>query len=397
MASQEDVAHGSRYNAYMALTLSTIAMIVCFMSWSNFAPLAAQVATMFHLSVGQKTLLLATPVLLGSIMRIPVGILSDKYGGKKVYIILMIFILIPLFMITKVHTLGMLLFAALLVGMAGTSFAVGVSYASVWFPAEKQGFALGIVAMGNMGNAVAALTLPRISASGGFESVYHFLMIITVVIMVLFAIFCKEMPTDNSKTIGGALSVAKESSTWYLSLFYFLTFGLFVSFTNLTPMFLGDIFGVNAVTAGIYAALFAFLCTIVRPIGGSAADKFRPMTMLQWVFVLIALFSLVIMFSFSSQPIFIVGIVGTGLAAGWGNGVIFKMVPYVSKGNTGAVTGFVGAVGGLGGFFPPLVVGWIKGWTGSYQWGIALLVLTALVCWYVLRRRFITGDVHIVK
>lgn len=127
MASQEDVAHGSRYNAYMALTLSTIAMIVCFMSWSNFAPLAAQVATMFHLSVGQKTLLLATPVLLGSIMRIPVGILSDKYGGKKVYIILMIFILIPLFMITKVHTFGMLLFAALLVGMAGTSFAVGVS------------------------------------------------------------------------------------------------------------------------------------------------------------------------------------------------------------------------------------------------------------------------------
>lgn len=397
MATQQDVAHGSRYNAYMALFMATVAMIVCFMSWSNFAPLSAQVATMFHLSVGQKTLLLATPVLLGSIMRIPVGILSDKYGGKKVYIILMVFILIPLFMITKVHTFGMLLVAALLVGMAGTSFAVGVSYASVWFPPEQQGFALGIVAMGNTGNAVAALTLPKISASYGFTAVYHFLMVLTVILIILFAIFCKEMPTNKEKTISGALSVAKESSTWYLSLFYFLTFGLFVSFTNLTPVFLGDIFGVNAVTAGLYSALFAALCTLIRPVGGSAADHLRPMSMLQWVFILIAIFSAVIMLSFKSQAIFIIGIVGTGLAAGWGNGVIFKMVPYVSKGNTGAVTGFVGAVGGLGGFFPPLVVGWIKGWTGSYEIGIALLIITALICWYVLRRRFIKGDVHIVQ
>lgn len=167
--TQQDVAHGSRLNAYTALILATLAMIVCFMSWSNFAPLAAQVGTMSHLSVASRTLLLATPVLLGSIARIPVGILSDKYGGKKVYIIL-----IPLFMIPRVHSFGMLLFAALLVGMAGTSFAVGVSYASVWFPKEQQGLVLGIVSMGNMGNAVAALTLPYISKSHGFTAVYNF-------------------------------------------------------------------------------------------------------------------------------------------------------------------------------------------------------------------------------
>lgn len=397
MAENQSAATGSRFNAYMALNLATVSMIVCFMAWSNFAPLASDIAVMFHLSVSQRTLLLATPVLLGSIMRIPMGILSDKYGGKKVYLLLMIFILIPLFMITRVHTFAMLLVAALLVGMAGTSFAVGVSYASVWFPPQQQGLALGIVSMGNMGNAVAALTLPWISKTHGFDAVYYFLMILTVVLAILFGVLCKEMPVDKTKTMRGALSVAKESSTWYLSLFYFLTFGLFVSFTNLTPLFLGDVFGVPQITAGLYAALFAGLCTIIRPIGGFAADKKRPMQMLQWIFIGIAAFALLIMLTFKMQALFVTGIVGVGLVAGFGNGVIFKMVPYVSKGNTGAVTGFVGAMGGLGGFFPPLVVGWIHGITGHYQLGIFLLVLTALLCWFVLWRRFIHGDVHIVK
>lgn len=393
----QDVAHGNRANAYVALTLATIAMIVCFMSWSNFAPLAAQVGKMFNLSVSERTLLLATPVLLGSIMRIPVGILSDKYGGKKVYLILMAFILIPLFMIPRVHSFGMLIFAAFLVGMSGTSFAVGVSYASVWFPKEQQGLALGIVSMGNMGNAVASMTLPYISKSYGFTAVYNFLMVLTVVIGVIFALCCKEMPVDKTKTLKGALSVTKESSTWYLSLFYFLTFGLFVAFTNLTPLFLTGLFNYSAVKAGLYAALFAFVCTIIRPVGGAMADHMRPMALLQWVFVAIILFALVIMFSFHVQVMFIAGIVLVGLAAGVGNGVVFKMVPYVSTGNTGAVTGFVGAMGGLGGFFPPLVIGWIHDWTGSYELGIGLLVLTGVICWFALWKHFIKGDFHIVK
>lgn len=149
--------------------------------------------------------------------------------------------------------------------------------------------------------------------------------------------------------------------------------------------------------AGIYAALFAAICTIIRPVGGSLADKHRPMQLLQWVFVFVAGFSAVIMFSFSNQLVFIIGLVGVGLAAGIGNGVVFKMVPYVSKGNTGAVTGFVGAIGGLGGFFPPLVIGWIKQWTGHYELGIFLLIVTAFICWYALWHRFIHGGVHIVK
>ena len=149
--------------------------------------------------------------------------------------------------------------------------------------------------------------------------------------------------------------------------------------------------------AGLYSALFAFVCTLVRPFGGYLADRKRPMALLQWVFVAIVIFAIWIMLSFHNQFMFIAGIVLVGLSAGIGNGVVFKMVPYVSQGNTGAVTGFVGAVGGLGGFFPPLIIGYIYQWTGSYELGIALLALTSAICWFALWKHYIHGDVHIVK
>lgn len=257
-----------RFNAIMALVMGTLAMMGCFMAWSSFAPLAAQIAHMFSLSVSQRTLLLATPVLLGSIMRIPVGILSDRYGGKKVYIILMLFVLIPLFLVPRVHSFGMLLFVALLLGMSGTSFAVGISYVSVWFPPQQQGLVLGIASLGNIGNAVSALTLPQIAAKWDFTIVYNVLIGMLIVLIVLFALLCKEMPLDKSKTLKESLSVAKDANTWYLSLFYALTFGLFMSFSNLTPTLLDGLFQMNPVTAGLWAAAFGAMCTFVRPVGG---------------------------------------------------------------------------------------------------------------------------------
>ncbi|WP_125979906.1 nitrate/nitrite transporter [Loigolactobacillus iwatensis] len=387
----------SKFNAVMALTMGTLAMVGCFMAWSSFAPLAGQIAQTFSLSVSQRTLLLATPVLLGSIMRIPVGILSDRYGGKKVYIILMIFVLIPLFLVPRVHSFGMLLFVALLLGMSGTSFAVGISYVSVWFPPERQGLVLGIASLGNIGNAVAALTLPRIAAKWNFTSVYNFLIGVLVVLIVLFAVLCKEMPVDKSKTLKDSLSVAKDANTWYLSLFYALTFGLFMSFSNLTPTLLGGLFKMNAVDAGLWAAVFSGFCTIVRPVGGVLSDHFRPMALLQWVLIGIAIFAVEMGLTLSTMMLFLIGLVLIGLTAGLGNGIIFKMVPYVSKGNTGAVTGFVGAIGGLGGYFPPILLGTLKQATGSYTWGFWLLALFAVVCWYVLWQKFIRGGSFIVK
>ncbi|WP_416353342.1 nitrate/nitrite transporter [Agrilactobacillus fermenti] len=378
--------------AIMALVMGTLAMLVSFMAWSSLAPLANQITKMLSLSVSQKTFMIATPVLLGSIMRIPMGYLSDRFGGKKIYIALMIFVLIPLFLIPMAlnsGSFGLLIFLAFLLGMSGTSFAVAISYVSVWYPPEKQGLVLGIAGVGNIGNAVAALTLPKISQSYNLSTVYYFLMVLLVIMIVLFFIFCKEMPTNKDKTLGQAFVVAKEANTWYLSLFYFLTFGLFVSLSNLLPALLSDQFQVNQINAGLWAAVFAAVATLVRPIGGSIADKVNPMKLLQVLFTLMALTGLLMAFALDSLGLFMTGIIVVAVLAGLGNGIVFKMVPFVSKGNTGTVTGFVGAIGGLGGYFPPLVMGVIKQQTGSYQIGFFLLVTVVLICWGVLYKAFI--------
>ncbi|MCI1986367.1 MAG: NarK/NasA family nitrate transporter [Lactobacillus sp.] len=387
----------NRFNATMALIMGTLAMMGCFMAWSSFAPLAAQIAKTFSLSVSQRTLLLATPVLLGSILRIPVGIFSDRYGGKKVYIILMLFVLIPLFLVPRVHSFGLLLFVALLLGMSGTSFAVGISYVSVWFPPERQGLVLGIASLGNLGNAISALTLPRIAQHWDFTMVYNFLIGVLLVLIVIFAIFCKEMPVNKNKSFKDSLAVAKDVNTWYLSLFYALTFGLFMSFSNLTPTMLGSLFKMSPVDAGLWAAAFGAMCTIVRPVGGVLSDKFRPMALLQWVLIGIGVFALELSGTLGAMLPFELGLVMIGVIAGLGNGIIFKMVPYVSKGNTGAVTGFVGAIGGLGGYFPPILLGVIQQATGSYTLGLVLLAVFAGLCWLVLWRNFIRGGSHIVQ
>lgn len=387
----------TKLNATMALVMGTLAMVVSFMAWSSLAPIANQVSTQFDLSVAQKNFLIATPVLLGSVMRIPMGIFSDKYGGKKVYILLMLFSLIPLFMIPHVHSYGALIFSALLLGMIGTSFAVSISYVSVWFPPEKQGAVLGITGMGNIGNAVAALVLPTIAKSYQISGVYYFLIGLMILMIILFAVLCKEMPVNKDKSFKEALSVAKEKDTWYLALFYFLTFGVFVSLSNLLPSLLTDQFAVDPVQAGLWAAAFAAVCTCCRPLGGVFADKVRPMTLLKWCFVGLFAGALVLTFLLNSFVGFALGILVVAVFAGLGNGIVFKMVPYVSESNTGAVTGFVGAAGGLGGYFPPIVLGVIKQATGSYQFGFIFLAIFIVICLFVLWKVFIKDNERIVK
>ncbi|APX72674.1 MFS transporter [Companilactobacillus allii] len=389
----------SKSKSIIALAMGTLSMMICFMVWLSLSPLVGVILSHngIELSEFQRTFLLATPILLGSIMRIPMGIWSDKFGGKKVYIILMLFLIIPVLMVPRVNSFGMMIVAALLLGMSGTSFAVGISYVTGFFPPEKQGLVLGIAGVGNIGTAFSSFFFPRMEKVWGLNSVFYTLIILLIIFVLLMFFIAPESNKNEDASMLKSLAVAKEKDTWYLALFYFLTFGLFMAMTNLLSTFMVNLFNSSLIDAGLWAAIFAVIGTLTRPLGGYLSDKIRPMTLLKYDFVAITVSAIILGIFLKTQAIFLIMMIVIGVLVGLGNGIIFKMVPFVSDSNTGAVTGFVGAMGGLGGYFPPIILGVIKQATGTYELGIYLIAVFAIICLVLLQRVYISGEHKIVK
>ncbi|MDD9270446.1 nitrate/nitrite transporter [Paenibacillus sp. GCM10023248] len=371
-----------RHNgSYLALGFSTFAMMASFIIWSVFSPIAGQIQEQFQLSTIQKSLLIAAPVLLGSILRIPMGIYTDRFGGKRVFTITMLFLALPLGAAGWVQSYGWLLLCAVFIGMAGTTFAISLTYVSRWFPPERQGLVLGLAGLGNLGGAVASYTLPIVFNRFGLPWVFWSLAIMIIAVAVVFLLGAKDLPAPaQPKTLKQSMVVLKEQSTWYLSIFYFLTFGGFVAFGAYLPTFLKELFALSATDAGLKTAGFVVIATLIRPLGGYMADRAGSRKVLVFVFTGLIATSLTMAASLHQFAAFSAGCLAAAALLGIGNGAVFKMVPEVSTGNTGAVTGIVGAAGGVGGFFPPIVLGLIKDWTGTYTLGFILLMVFAFVC-----------------
>ncbi len=309
-------------HANHALLLSTVAFAISFSVWGLVGSLAPKFREMYHLSALQTSLLIAVPVLLGSVGRIPMGILADKFGGRIVFGLLLCFCVIPAVGVSWTGSYSSLIACGLLIGFSGTSFSVGVAFASKWFPAKYQGTALGYLVV-----------------------------------------------------------LKREPIAWVLSLFYFLTFGGFVALSIYLPTLLKDIFSLTPTDAGARVAGFVIVATGMRPVGGWLADRFGGSQVLALVLGLIAM--LAIGLTSTSIVLFTAGALGTAALLGLGNGAVFKLVPEYFPRETGTITGLVGAAGGLGGFFPPLVLGVIRGQTGSYALGFVFLSGFALACFAV--------------
>ncbi|MEQ6388917.1 MFS transporter [Bacillaceae bacterium S4-13-58] len=364
-----------------ALVMSTIAMVIGFSVWSILSPMANDIQVLYGLSATQKSVLVAVPVILGSIMRIPLGILSDKYSGRKVYAITLLFLVIPLIGASFAESYAALLVYAFFIGMAGTTFAIAITFVSGWYPKEKQGFVLGITGVGNIGTAVAGFAVPVIVSVYSIDAAFRILAVAVIIMTAIFWFGTKERErTGPPKTFRQSMEALKYRQTWILSIFYFLTFGSFVAFGIYLPTLLQDLFEVSSVSAGQRAAGFVILATFVRPVGGMLADKIDPKKLLFGIFSVVTVFAVVLGFFNENIYIFTVSCLSIALVVGLGNGVVFKMVPMVSPSNTGAVTGIVGAAGGLGGFFPPIVLGMLKDTTGSFFYGFIFLALFSLVC-----------------
>lgn len=363
-----------------ALALSTISFAVAFAVWGMIAPLAKTFQTTFHLSEQQTWLLIAVPVLLGSIMRLPMGMLADRFGGRVVFGSLLIFIALPAFMLSVSHSFGGFLFWGLLLGMAGSSFAVGVAFTSPWFPPQKQGLALGVFGAGNIGQSLALFFVPFLAGRLGWPATYQIFGAVALLWGIAFLMFaCNAPVVTQPRSFGAMLKVLWEKPlSWLLALFYFVTFGGFVALSIGLPKLLQEIFGLTKEDAGLRVAGFVLLATVMRPIGGALSDKIGGARLLLGVFAGAGLLALG-MTSDQMLP-FTVGALGVATCIGLGNGAVFKLVPQHFPQDTGTVTGFVGAMGGLGGFFPPLVLGVIKTQTGHYNLGFVLLSAFCLMC-----------------
>ncbi|MFC0560200.1 MFS transporter [Halalkalibacter alkalisediminis] len=364
-----------------ALLLSTLAMIISFAVWSVFSPIASTLQEQFQLSETQKSFIIVTPIILGSIMRIPIGIIADKFGARKVYTLTMLFTIFPMIAAGFANSFSVLLFCAFLIGMAGTTFTIAVTYVTKWFPTQKQGLVLGIIGIGNLGTAVASLSLPSIVQSFGLQWAFWSLAIAISVMAFLFWVGTKELPKPKKvNTLKDALSVTRVKATWVLSLYYFLTFGGFVAFGFYLPTLLQEEFHLNAVNAGFTVAGFVIIATFIRPLGGYIADKFGANQVLILLFSGITLCATFMALLVTDFNLFSICCVVMAMLLGAGNGAVFKLVPSVSPTNTGAITGIISAIGGIGGFFPPLVMGVLKSVTGHYSAGFILLACFALGC-----------------
>lgn len=366
-----------------ALALSTLAFGVAFAAWSLLSPLATGIQRDLALSDVQTSVLIAVPVILGSLLRLPLGILTDRYGGRRIFSGLLVLVLPALLILSQANSYGLLLIGGLWLGLGGASFAVGVPFVSRYYPPERQGFALGVYGAGNIGTAVAARLAPQIAAAWGRPAVFYAFAIIIIAMALVFWLLARDAPAPAGAprpSFANSMAVLRsERLAWLFSLFYFVTFGGFVAFSLYLPKLLIDLYKITPIDAGNRVLVFVVLATLARPTGGWLSDRWSAAQVLQVVFGMIALMALVLTLTTALLPLTIACLVSS-VFLGLGSGAVFKLVPQYFAGRTGTVTGIVGAAGGLGGFFPPLILGAVRQAFGSYTIGFALLALTSLLC-----------------
>ena len=375
-----------------ALILATVAFTACFYSWSILGPLSPKLQKDLDLSEFQTAVMVAVPVLLGSLLRVPLGLLADMFGGRRVFTALMCFSFLPVTALAIVHdSLGVVLALGLLLGVAGASFAVGVPFVNGWYPPERRGFALGVYGMGMGGTVLAALTAPRIADAWGLSAPLFVAAGLLALAALMFGTLARDSRPPPPRTGGmrllAPLAVFRGSPrAWALTLFYFLSFGGFVAMFLYLPKLLTGIYDLSKSDAGARAAGFALLAVLARPAGGWLADRISAERVLRWSFAATAVLAAGLAATYSHIVPLTAFCLTLAVAFGLGTGAVFKLVAAWFPKEVGAVTGVVGAAGGLGGFFPPLVMGIVKSATGGYALGFVLLAAVAVLCLAVLAR-----------
>ena len=387
---------------HRALALSTLSFTVCFAVWTIFSIIGVRIKQDLGLNDTQFGLLVATPILTGSLSRIFLGIWTDQYGGRRVFALVMVFAAVAAWLLSTVETYPMFLLAALGVGLAGGSFAVGIAYVSKWYPEHQQGTALGIFGIGNVGAAITNFGAPFLLVAVGWERTAQVYAVVLLVAAVLFFLFSKEDPALLARKAAGQkprslmleLEPLRNLQVWRFALYYFFVFGAFVALALWLPRYLVGVYGLDIKTAGILAAFYSVPASLFRAYGGHLSDRYGARKVMYWTFGVSVLCTFMLSYphtdylihgiegpiTFSTQmglvP-FVVTIFVLGFFMSLGKAAVYKHIPVYYPKHVGAIGGLVGMIGGLGGFILPIAFGVMNDLTGV--WTSCFMLLFAIV------------------
>lgn len=377
-ASSDTVPAG----AWRALLLVTVGFGINFWAWALLSPLGP-IYVERGLSA-DASLIVAIPVVVGSLGRIVMGALTDRFGGHLMFPLVSVLTVIPVLFLGFVgqYTYPTLLVGGFFLGIAGTTFAIGVPYVNSWFPPAKRGMATGLYGVGMGGTAISAFT--TVPLFTGLGDVAPF--VATAAALIAFAVvgrlFMRPAPTwqpARRSIVAQSAAVMRLTVTWQACYLYALSFGGYVAFSVFLPTMLQNWYGLETADASFRMAGFVIVAVIMRPLGGTLSDSLGASRTLLVSYTAVAAAALVLAFQPALMPLGTIAFIVMAAGLGLGSGAVFALVAQTSEPSVvGSVTGFVGAAGGLGGFVPPLVMAAIHASSGSYSLGIVLLLLATL-------------------
>src|SRR5215470_11042612 len=376
-----DAASGAR--PWVMLAVAAGGFAVNFWAWALLSPLGPKFKDVLHLSPFAQALVVAVPVIVGSLGRIPVGALTDRLGGRVMFPLVSLAAIVPvLYLGLSGHsTLAGLLIGGFFLGIGGTSFAIGVPFVNAWFPPERRGLAIGVFGMGMGGTAISALTTVKLVTAHGTAAPFIITAGVLAVYAVVAALVLRDAPGRRvpAGTLASRLAAtARLRVTWQAAALYAVAFGGYVAFSVYLPAYLKTAYGLTQADAANRMAGFVLLAVVMRPVGGWLADRTGPVPVLTGGLAVVIAGAVVQAFTPPLIPLGTIAFLAMAAALGAGSGAVFSLVAKLAPADKiGSVTGVVGAIGGLGGFVPPLVMGLVYSQFHNYAAGLAALAVVA--------------------
>jgi NNP family nitrate/nitrite transporter-like MFS transporter len=368
----------------LMLGLATVGFAITFWAWALLSPLGATLREELSLTSFQQSLVVAVPVIVGSLGRIPVGALTDRVGARVMFPIVSALTILPvLYLGHLADSFAKVLVGGFFLGLGGTTFAIGVPFVNAWYPAARRGLALGIFGMGMGGTAISAFTTVQLADAVGRSFPFNLVAVILAIYAVVSYLLLRDRPDRaiaGGSMLARTITTLKIPATLQLAFLYAVAFGGFVAFSVYLPTYLTTAFGLERSDAALRTAGFVVLAVVMRPIGGWMSDRIHPVPVLITAYTATAVLAVIASLELALIPIGTIAFLGMAAALGAGTGAVFALVArLVEPERVGSVTGVVGAAGGLGGFFPPLVMGLVYGALNDYTVGYLLLAVTAAI------------------